>query len=307
MAATQSNKIKGTFGQWLSDRILRAMIWTVLRFPLRTRLQIMGRFTSHVVAPIAGYRKRAMDNLAYIHPDMSATERRQIADAVSDQFGRTFIEFYDLVGLMDRMSAVEIEGTGLKHIEQAHAEGRPVLLLTGHFGNYEAARVALVARGYDVGGLFRRMSNPYFNAHYTANMRVVPGIPFEQGRKGTIGLIRHLEKGGKAVIAHDVYDSRGVEIDFLGKPAPTLTSAADMALRTNALLVPYFAVRQADGMSFRVFIEEPIEHGDPVDMIRDATQRLEARIKDHPEQWFWIHRRWKPERQRKRAPARTGP
>ncbi len=307
MAADKTTRPKGSFGDWISDRILRGMIWTALRFPLRTRLWIMGRFTSRIVAPIAGYRKRAMNNLAYVYPDMPEAERRRIADAVTDNFGRTFIEFYDLLGLKDRMSRVEIEGDGLPHIEQAHAEGRPVLFLTGHFGNYEAARVGLVSRGYEIGGLYRRMSNPYFNEHYAANMLVVSGPPFEQGRRGTIGLIRHLEKGGMAMIAYDVYDSKGVDIDFLGKPAPTLTSAADMALRTNALLVPLFGIRQDDGVSFRLFFEAPIEHGDPVDMMREVTKRLEARVADHPEQWFWVHRRWKPERQRKRTAAKTGP
>jgi KDO2-lipid IV(A) lauroyltransferase len=96
-------------------------------------------------------------------------------------------------------------------------------------------------------------------------------------------------------------------MNFMGQPAPTLTSAADIALRTGALLVPFFGVRKPDGVGFDVIFEAPVAHSDPVEMMRDVTRRLEARIRDHPEQWFWIHRRWKPKRQRKRAAARMGP
>ena len=59
------------------------------------------------------------------------------------------------------------------------------------------------------------------------------------------------------------------------------------------LLVPYFGIRQPDGLSFDVVVESPIPHSDPLTMMTDATKRLEARIADHPEQWFWVHRRWK--------------
>ena len=85
----------------------------------------------------------------------------------------------------------------------------------------------------------------------------------------------------------------------------------EIALKTGALFVPFFGIRQPDGQSFNAVFEAPIPHGDPVEMMKEATRRLEARIAADPGQWFWIHRRWKPrrqaKRQRKRAAANMGP
>lgn len=256
-----------------------------------------------VVAPRTGWRDRALANLTHVWPEMPEDRRRAIANQVADNAGRTMIENYDVPGLLNLMKDAPLQGEGLDEMEKARAEGRPILFLTGHYGNFEAPRAALVARGWRIGGLYRPMSNPYFNAHYAANMHALSDPVFEQGRRGTMGLIKHIRDGGMGVLLFDVYDSAGVPIDFLGKPAPTLTSAADIALRTGALLVPFFGIRRAGG--FDAVFEKPIPHGDPVEMMREATRRLEARIAADPGQWFWIHRRWKPKRQEKRQRKRA--
>jgi len=311
LVATQTKKKRkhspGGWQDWMTDRVLRGAIWLALHLPIRARLWLMGRLVRHVVAPLAGYRKRAEDNLAHVWPTMGVLDRRRLADRVADNAGRTMIDNYDVQGLMARMKDAPVIGDGLAAIEDASAKGQPVLFVTGHFGNFEAPRAALVARGYRIGGLYRPMSNPFFNAHYAANMHALSDPVFEQGRRGTIGLIKHIRNGGMGVLLFDVYDSAGATIDFMGQPAPTLTSAADIALKTNALLVPFFGIRKDDGVSFDIVFEEPVPHGDPVEMMREVTKRLEARIHDNPDQWFWIHRRWKPKRQRKRAAARMGP
>lgn len=308
MSQTPSrDKIDGSWPDWLTDRGLRGVIWVMLRIPLRLRLWLMGRFVARVIAPLTGYRERAVENLTHVWPDMPASEKRKIADGVADNAGRTMIENYDVIGLRDRMRGATLSGDGLSAVAAARAEGRPVLFVTGHFGNFEAPRAALVAQGYEIGGLYRPMSNPFFNAHYAQNMHRLSGPVFEQGRRGTMGLLRHIKDGGMGVLLFDVYDSAGTPIDFMGRPAPTLTSAADIALRTGALMVPFFGLRLPDGQSFEAIFEAPIPHGDPVAMMREATARLEARIRENPEQWFWIHRRWKPRRQRRRAAAKIGP
>ena len=183
--------------------------------------------------------------------------------------------------------------------------------MTGHYGNFEAPRAALVARGWQIGGLYRPMANPYFNAHYAANMHALSGPVFPQGPRGTLGLIKHIRTGGMGVLLFDIYSGKGEMIDFMGRTAPTLTSAAEIALKTGALMVPFFGIRQPDGQSFRAVFEAPIAHSTPLEMMVEMTLRLEARITEDPSQWFWIHRRWKPDTvariQRKRAAAKIGP
>ncbi|WP_037262251.1 lysophospholipid acyltransferase family protein [Roseivivax halodurans] len=301
----------GTWGEWASDHALRSAISLCLALPLKMRLWLMGGLVSRIVAPLAGYEARAMQNLAHVWPEMSHTERRRLARRVADNAGRTMIENYDVLGLRDRMRDAPVTGPGLPAMEEAREAGRPILFVTGHYGNFEAPRAALVARGWKIGGLYRPMSNAYFNAHYAENMHRLSGPVFEQGRRGTMGLMRHIRGGGMGVLLFDLYSGKGVPIEFMGRPAPTLTSAAEIALKTDALMVPFFGIRQPDGVSFEAHFDAPIPPGDPVEMMRAATRALEARIEADPAQWFWIHRRWKPERQarrqRKRAAANTAP
>lgn len=305
MAETQ--KSKGSTAQKATDLVVRGFISLALAMPLGMRLWFMGMLLRRVVAPLAGYRSRAIANLDYIYPDTPTSKKRQIADAVADNAGRTLIENYDILGLKKRMQNADISGNGLEAVKEADKSGQPVIFVTAHFGNFEVPRAALVAQGFEVGGLYRPMSNPFFNAHYAENMHSLSGPVFEQGRRGTMGLFRHIKKGGMGVLLFDIYDSDGEVVDFLGKPAPTMTSAADIALKTGALLIPFFGVRKPDGRNFEVIFEDPIPHSDALTMTKDMTQRLEAQVAKNPQQWFWIHRRWKPERQRIMAEAKTAP
>ena len=102
--------------------------------------------------------------------------------------------------------------------------------------------------------------------------------------------------GGQAVMLIDQFYHDGAAIDFLGQPAPTSLSAAEMAKKYDALLVPFYATRQASGLDFDVEIEAPIAHTDPVEMTQRLTDSLAARVRAKPEQWFWVHRRWKLDR-----------
>ncbi|MDG1338388.1 MAG: lysophospholipid acyltransferase family protein [Paracoccaceae bacterium] len=286
----------GGWTDWIIDRVLRVLIAALLIVPYRPRIRMMGWAVRRVLAPLARYEKRAIAHLDYTDPDMSEAEKQWIAQQVSDNAGRTLIENYSSPGFARRIAATEIRGQGLAAVEDAKARGQGVIFVTGHFGNYEAPRNALHARSIEVGGLYRPMSNPFFNSHYVKTMEKVSGPIFEQGRRGTMGFARHIKSGGMAVLFFDLWDRGGTVIPFLGKPAPTSTSAAEMALKFDALLVPYFGVRQANGLDFDVYIEEPIAPSDPETMTRQMTERLEARITENPEQWFWFHRRWKPHR-----------
>ena len=306
-----AGKGHGGWRDWWEDRALRVVIRLALFLPVRARLRLIGWLVSRIIGPRLGWNARIYANLAHVWPDMPEAEQRLIARQSMDNVARAFLENYDVPELLARGRAYGASGPGLEAIAQARREGRPVLLVSGHFGSIECARCALVARGYQVGGLARPMANPFFNTHYVRNMRNICEPVFEQGRSGTKGLIKHMRAGGMAVLLFDTYDSAGVPIDFLGKPAPTVTSIADIALKTGALVVPFFGKRHADRYGFDAIFEEPIPHGDPVAMMREATLRLEARIKADPGQWMWIHRRWKPRKQakiqRKRAAARMGP
>lgn len=278
--------------EFVQNLAVRGLIGLALAMPYRWRVPLMGAILRGPVGRIAGYRQRAEANLALIWPDLALKQRQKIASEALDNAGRTLIENYSTAAFLARQSQLIPRGPGMAALAKAQAEGRAVILVSGHFGNYEAARACLVAQGYTIGGLYRPMSNSYFNEHYVRTMQAFGGPIFPQGRAGTTGFVKHLKAGGLLVL---LFDQRAgsAHIDFLGEPARTALSAAELALRYKADLIPFYATRQPDGINFAVDLEAPIPHTTALEMTTGLTRSLEARVKAHPGQWFWIHRRWR--------------
>jgi len=281
-------------GHYLSNLVIVGLIRLALILPYSFRVRMMGAVVQYVIGPLAGYRRRALDNLALIWPDMPTSERKQIAGKCLNNVGRTFIENYSSDDFPAHVAGNEITGDGVAPLEQAVKEGRAVILVTGHYGNYEAMRAALVARGLNIGGLYRDMKNPFFNAHYVKTMEAFGGPVFAQGRRGTAGFVKHLKSGGQLVLLFDQHVFKAPSFDFLGQPANTAVSAAELALRYDALLVPFYGIRKADGLNFETVLEAPIVPSDPITMTQAITDSLAARVRHDPTQWFWVHRRWRP-------------
>ena len=112
-------------------------------------------------------------------------------------------------------------------------------------------------------------------------------------KEGTRDFIRFLADGGHGFLLHDVYFGNGHWLEFLGQEAKTAFSAAELAIKLDALLIPYFNTRQPDGVTIKIELKAPIEHGEPRVMMRQLTDLLEEKIAVDPGQWLWIHRRWK--------------
>lgn len=276
-----------------TNAVARACIAAALALPYRIRVPFMGWIMARIVGPVAGFNRRAADHIAFIMPHLPVAEHQRIARASLNNTGRTLIENYSTRALLARQKGALISGPGYAAMQAAAKSGQPVILVTGHFGNYEAPRATLVGEGFEVGGLYRDMSNPYFNAHYVRTMQAFGGPVFPQGRKGTAGFVRHLKAGGQLVLLFDQHVQKAPVLDFLGHPALTAISAAELALRYNALLIPFYGVREKDGLSFKCVMEAPIPHSDPETMTQAMNDSISARIRAHPEQWLWVARRWR--------------
>ena len=287
------SKRQGTFIDWASNATAHGLISAAKRLPYEKRVPFMGAVMRRGVGPLAGFRKRAEANLAAAYPEWDADELRRVADGVCDNFGRTVIENYSYDEFNRHLAATKAAGDGLADVARAHADGRPVLFVNAHFGNHEAPRHVLTRMGYNIGGLYRPFTNPYFDAHYKQTLSVLGGPVFEQGKRGTIGLIKHLRAGNMGTLFFDVHIHDAPIIPFMGRPAHTATSAAEIALKLDALILPYFGTRRPDGLTFDIEIQSPIAAADPVTMTQEMTARLEAKIQQTPEQWFWVHRRRK--------------
>lgn len=281
----------------LRDRLENALILGLIRglllLPYGWRVPLCGWVMAHLVAPVAGYRRRIRSNLALILPDLPPAEVERIVRAVPDNVGRTLIEIYSGAAFTARAASLPLTGAGVGILEAAHREGRPVVLVTGHFGNYDASRAALIARGYRVGALYNPMKNRAFNAHYVRAISAIGTPLFARGKRGLAEMVRHLRSGGMLGLLIDQHMRHGAELTFFGHRALTALSAAELALKYDALVIPTYGIRQPDGLSFQIVIEPPIPAGPPEAMTQALNDSLEALVRRHPEQWLWIHRRWK--------------
>lgn len=277
---------------WLVDRTIRAALWSMLRLPFDARRGLMAFLMTRIVAPLGGFRTRIRENLALVCPDLPEAEVRRMEIAVPQSIGRTLAELYSGSEFVARVAREPLQGAGVAALEQAHRDGRPVLLVTGHLGNYDAIRGGLIARGYRVGGLYRPMDNAFFNSHYVAAISRIGTPLFPRGRKGLADMVRFLRGGGMVGVVLDQAMGDGAPLRFFGHEALTSLSPAEMALRYDALIVPTYGLRRPDG-GFDMVIEAPILHSTAPEMTQALNDSLEAQVRAHMDQWLWTHRRWK--------------
>ncbi len=282
-------------GAWaeLAGHLMWAPLGLSRALPYRWRVAAMGWLTARGIAPLAGYRRRVRDNLSLIWPDLDAGAVQRITDQVCNNFGRQLAELVSPQRFADYVRHTQLTGPGLEALLEAQREGKQVIFITGHMGSFNAARVAMAGLGFELGVLYRPMHNEAFDRHYVRAMSRLSRPMFAQNRDGIRAMLRHLRAGGHLAIVADVRALDGEPLDFMGHPALTALTPAELALRHQALLVPVWGLRDPDGLHFQVVVEPAIPPSDAATMMRSFHTRLEARIKSHPGQWFWIHRRWR--------------
>ena len=288
-------KDRSALREWLENAGARTVIGTALLLPYRSRLRFMGWFVSRIAGPVIGWNGKARDNLRLSMPELSAEERERIVRRVVDNAARALIEIYSGQEFLDRTVSAQRVGPGVAALEKAMASDRPIIFITAHLGNYDVVRGGLAREGRQMAAIYRPMRNKAFNAHYVNAISKIAEPVFPIGATGMKGVIRHLKSGGSVGILGDVTRSQAPVLTFFGRPTKTPVSAAEWALKYDALLIPVFGLRKPDGLNFEIRVEEPIPRGAPEEMLQAFNDRLEALIRSDPGQWFWIQSRWRPE------------
>ena len=282
-----------TISNYCVDLMLRSVL-TVLKFyPYDRRIQLGGKVMTGLIAPFTDMRKRILSNLEFIYPSMENALRLHICEESLDNFGRMFAEFYSFQKFHKRASYIQVSGEGLDQIVCAQEQGRPVILVSGHFGNFHACPAYLRHIGYKVAVIFHHMRNEYFDEHYVRMLKSIGDPTYARDRKGGFGFVKHIKKGGIAAVLNDQHDHLGEHLNFMNKSAKTSLATARIAIQHDALLVPAYGIRRDDGINFKVVFERAIESTDAKTMTQELNNSLEKRIHDYPSQWFWVHRRWK--------------
>ncbi len=260
-----------------------------------------------------GLAKRVAGNLALVRPGASRAEARALTAEVSGHFARLSLEYLRIERIAADPGRVAIEDAA--PLLEALAAGRGVVLVTAHFGNWEAIRLAVrrasAKAGAQAGGgrdcalIYRAFNNPLFDA-WAQTVIAHAGTPvLHKGRDGTRSLLRHVARGGVALILVDQRQTGSPLIPFLGHDAETALAAAELALRFDAALIPARGLRLPDGR-FSVLFEPEIARSDAQTMMAEVNARIGAWVETWPEQWFWLHRRWKTRPRGERIRAARG-
>jgi KDO2-lipid IV(A) lauroyltransferase len=246
-------------------------------------------------------RRHAAINLRLAFPDLDENERRRIGRESFRNLGRLLGEISQFPRLdRDKISSIVVY-QGLEHYLNAKAQGRGVILLTGHIGAWELSVFAHSIYGHPMSFLARRVDNPLVE-------RLAESYRARYGnrsidKKGSVReVLKTLKAGGVVGILADLNSSReeGVFCDFFGVQACTTAGVATLALRTGAAVVPGYLVWDEVAHTHRLHFEQPIETintGNQKDDVQANTARytkaIESIIRQYPDQWLWIHRRWR--------------
>lgn len=240
--------------------------------------------------PVA--RRRFDRELRRVFPDMDRAERMRLCREMGRHMGRTLFEIYHNAEFQTRQERFHVSGPGLAALEEARAAGKGAIIVSGHFGQWDAVRATLKARGMETGAVYRPQSNRHYQRLLERGVRAGGEPVLATGRVGTSALVRHLRSGGFAAILLDEKYAEGVRLPFLGLPALTSLAAARLAMKYGLPMVPAYGTRADNGVDIDVEFEDPIPHSDPEAMTQAFNDSLSARIRARPEQWYWMLRRW---------------
>jgi Kdo2-lipid IVA lauroyltransferase/acyltransferase len=246
-----------------------------------------------------GHRRLALSNLEAAFPSRPASERALIARQMFEHFGRLLTVLLKFSTLTRAQMLERVEFQGEERVTAAHAQGRGVLLFTGHFGFWEINALVHALVLHPMAVLARPLDNPLLH-DLLEEVRGRTGNSVIY-RKGAIRRVLRALAANQAVallIDQHIQTADAVYVEFFTRPAATTSALAALALRTAAPVIPVFALPLPAGR-FRMVYEHAVEppRADDPDALREFTQRctdvLEMYVRRYPELWLWMHRRWR--------------
>lgn len=245
--------------------------------------------------------RAARFNLKLAFPGLAGSERARIVRRLVRHMGWMAGEFSQFPKYTRESIERIVVLDGFENFAAAQRRGKGVLLLTGHTGAWELAPFAHALYGYPLHFLVRPLDNPRVEALVNHYRCLSGNTPIDKGQSAR-AILQILRDGGTVGILIDQNTSleEGVFVDFFGVPAATTSGLARLALRTDAPLVPAFLYWDPDMRKYRLRFEPTIElvrTGDDDADVRENTARFTRAVEDfarrHPDQWLWVHKRWK--------------
>ena len=306
--------------KWLWQRFI---LWLAMR--IATRLQKMPRpammrfgerlggfvyfMTRYFFRRPQNYARRNLRITQFPHPEMTRQETDAFIRKVLVHFSKFAVELICGPALTQETMLDLVQSEGLEHLITAREQGKGIVMVSAHFGNWEMMGRYAASQGFPMTVVARETENPDF-AEYIRSLREFGGYHVMYRGSNTVReLLRILKRKGYVGLLPD-QNSGDMFAPFFGVPAGTVAGPASFSLHTGATLIPVFCVRLPDD-TYRVIILPPIDthstgdkNADTQRVMEEVNRVLESVIRQYPEQWLWIHNRWKSafeEGNRKRA------
>ena len=245
--------------------------------------------------PVSGTARR---NLARAFPECSAGQIEELVKGMWDNIGRTAAETPHLDKFHCYEPGGRIEVIGAAYLDQARDSGLAGIFFSGHLANFELISLSATQRGINLVNTYRAANNPHVDALLMKIREKVRGRHAAKGARGGREIIRALRAGDHVAILIDQKQNDGVAVPFFGRDAMTNPAVAQLALKYGCPIIPAH-IERLGGANFRLTIHAPIELEATQNLKADTrtamvrmNAMLEGWIRQRPEQWFWVHRRW---------------
>ena len=285
---------------------LRTVIGIVRLVPLDKAVSLSAR-TWRKLAPMGKRRhKRALENLAIAFPEKTPEQREQIALDAWSNLGRVMVETMQLDRILQQSERIEV--LNKKTMNRYRGKLGPLICCSLHTGNWELATWPLVEIDAQPAAIYRLVNNPYVDAYLRKQREALyPGGMFSRGATGinrAAGLNTarqvgsYLRAGGRVGMLADLYDRRGIEVDFFGREASSSVFPALLARRIGCRIWLGRCIRIGEQSRFKVeMVEIKVPFSDNKDEdIKAITTSIQAQfeewIREYPEQWMWSNRKW---------------
>ena len=256
-----------------------------------------GGWLARRIGPALGISKRARLNLAAAMPDRTPSDREAIIRGMWDNLGRVAGEYPHLRRVRVFEPGGRVETRGFEHVDRARAAGSRMIFFAGHLANWEIAALAAGQYGIDIAQIYRAANNPLVDRLVT-RLRGELGELIPKGAFGSRRAVAALRRGGHLSMLVDQKLNDGIAVPFFGRPAMTAPALALLALHYDCTVLPV-RVERLSGARFRLTIYPPLQSPrsgnrgtDVLALMTAVNATLEGWIRERPEQWFWLHRRW---------------
>jgi KDO2-lipid IV(A) lauroyltransferase len=281
--------------QYRIEAFFLSLAFTAFRILPLDVASFLGGIIGCAVGPFFSAHKTAKKNIAAAFPDLTPRKINRLVDEMWEHLGRIGAEYASLPGT--RLAArVAVEG-----VENLPKKNEQALFFSGHIGNWELLSPVAFDRGVDLSIVYRHTNNPIVDKMIEALRTPHSAERIAKGVRGGIKIIGALRRGGTVAMLIDQKQNNGIPVPFFGRDAMTSPAIAEIALKYNVPLIPARIIR-TKGANFRSIIYPPLQFektgdhkADVLMLMTKMNAVIEGWIRECPEQWFWVHRRWPKE------------